>query len=102
MVNVNDIRICAYFHFANRTGTNWQDSTLNWIQVEAEEEALAAAIGPGHYRRTLYVSCLVVTHSESGFAGDRCKGRKWSDSPDRSSRRTQTAANSLAFIRETL
>ena len=43
MVNENDTRTGAYFHFANRTGTNWQDSTSNWTQAEAEEKALAAA-----------------------------------------------------------
>jgi hypothetical protein len=43
VVNENDIRTRAYFHFANRTGRNWQDPTSNWTQAEAEEKALAAA-----------------------------------------------------------
>lgn len=46
VVNENDIRTRAYFHFANRTGTQWQDPTSNWIQAEAEEKALAVAKSP--------------------------------------------------------
>jgi hypothetical protein len=43
VLNEDDIRTRAYFHFANRTGANWQDLTSNWTQAEAEEKALAAA-----------------------------------------------------------
>jgi hypothetical protein len=43
VVNEDDIRTRAYFHFANRTGANWRDPTSNWTQAEAEEKALTAA-----------------------------------------------------------
>jgi hypothetical protein len=43
MVNENDIRTRAYFHFENRTGKRWQDPDANWSQAEEEERAWATA-----------------------------------------------------------
>jgi hypothetical protein len=97
VVNENDIRIRAYFHFANRTGRNWQDPTSNLDPGRSRRES-AGSEDHGHYRRTLHVSPLVATHSDVGCTGDRCEGRKWSDCRNRPSCRTQAAANSLAFI----
>jgi len=42
-VTRDDIQTRAYFHFENRTGTNWQDPEANWSQAEAEETVLATA-----------------------------------------------------------
>ncbi|MDW5265362.1 MULTISPECIES: hypothetical protein [Acidobacteriaceae] len=43
MVTEDNVRNRAYFHFANRTGSNWQDPVSNWIQAIAEEVEAARA-----------------------------------------------------------
>jgi hypothetical protein len=43
MVTEESVRNRAYFLFANRTGSNWQDPVSNWIQAIAEEVEAARA-----------------------------------------------------------
>src|SRR5690554_2860601 len=39
-MNLEHVRVRAYFHFENRTGRTWMNSEENWLQAEEEESLL--------------------------------------------------------------
>lgn len=65
------IRVRAYFHFENRTGSNWADPVSNWLQAEQEEQSNQFFEELGRrvdFIRGLYLRYRIALKPGEGFA----------------------------------